>query len=79
MQDGEKERAVIQYQLLFKHIKQIQLEKYYKVGKLFGLFASNLIIGDLKKRINSTNNLTFLRRVPLGYTVLCAKYVGHDF
>ena len=67
MQDGEKERAVIQYQLLFKHIKQIQLEKYYKVGKLF---ASHLIISDLKNRINSTNNLTFLRRVPLGY-IMC--------
>jgi hypothetical protein len=79
MQDGEKERAVIQYQLLFKHIKQIQLEKYYKVGKLFVLFGSHLIISDLKKAYQLDKLFNFLRRVPLGYTVSCAKYVGHDF
>lgn len=38
MLDGEKEIAVNQYQRLFKHIKKIQLEKYYKVTKLFGFF-----------------------------------------
>ena len=34
MLDGEKEIAVNQYQLLFKNIKKIQLDKYYKVALL---------------------------------------------
>lgn len=40
MLDGEKEIAVNQYQLLFKHIKRIQLEKYYKVI-LYGFWLKN--------------------------------------
>jgi hypothetical protein len=40
MLDGEKEKAVNQYQLLFKLIKRIQLEKYYKVHT--GIFLLHL-------------------------------------
>ena len=35
MLDGEKEVAVIQYEKLFKYIKEIQLDKYYKVQIYF--------------------------------------------
>ena len=36
MLDGEKEIAVNQYQLIFKNIKKIQLDKYYKVSLNLG-------------------------------------------
>jgi hypothetical protein len=39
MLDGEKEVAVIQYEKLFKHIKEIQLEKYNKVQLLSQKFS----------------------------------------
>ena len=60
MLDGEKEIAVNQYQLLFKHIKKIQLDKYYKVALL----------------ITFSNSLSMSNMVPLFSRLLMCPFGG---